>query len=135
MENITKEMIEKAKGCNSVEELTALAKESGTELTAAEAQAYWEQLHPKTGALSDEELDNVAGGYCYKRGYRVVSVGDGCKHYECKSCRHHISEWNIFVSHPCRMANNQDVLNICNTCSYCSYEGDLWLCKNPENRK
>ena len=41
----------------TVGELLALAKENGVEFTAEEAETYFEQLHPKTGELSDEELD------------------------------------------------------------------------------
>ena len=47
--------------------LIALAKENGIELTEESAQAYFNQLNPKTGELaddelSDSELDNVSGG-------------------------------------------------------------------------
>ena len=41
--------------------------------TEEEAKAYFEQLHPKTGELSDDELDNVAGGGCHtKTGMRRI---------------------------------------------------------------
>ncbi|CDC62696.1 unknown [Clostridium sp. CAG:448] len=60
-----KELIAKAKEAKTPEELMALAKEKGVEMTAEKAQVYFDQLHPKTGELSDEELDNVAGGGCY----------------------------------------------------------------------
>ena len=58
------EMIEKAKAAKSAEELLALAKESGVEMTADEAKTYFAQLGPKSGELSDDELDSVAGGAC-----------------------------------------------------------------------
>ena len=61
---LNKELLTKAKAAKTVGELMALAKENGTELTEESAKAYFEQLHPKTGELSDEELDNVAGGGC-----------------------------------------------------------------------
>ena len=65
MENkFTPELIEKAKSAKTPEELMALAKENGTELTEESAKAYFEQLNPKTGELADEELNNVAGGGC-----------------------------------------------------------------------
>ncbi len=65
MENkITPELLEKAKAAATPEALMALAKENGMELTGEEAKGYFERLHPKDGALSDDELDNVAGGAC-----------------------------------------------------------------------
>ena len=65
MENkFTPELIEKAKSAKTPEELMALAKENGVELTEESAKAYFEQLNPKTGEVSDEELHNIAGGGC-----------------------------------------------------------------------
>lgn len=78
-----KEWIEKARAAGTPEELLTLAKENGTELTEAEAASYFEQLHPKTGELSDEELDNVAGGGCYANdGALLTTIGYKCKLYE-----------------------------------------------------
>ncbi len=61
--NITKELLEKAKQAKTAEELLALAKNEGIELTAEQAAKAFAELN-KTGELSDEELDNVAGGGC-----------------------------------------------------------------------
>ena len=61
---MNEEMIAKAKEARSVEELITLAKENGVELTEEEAKAYFAQLNPKSGELSDDELDAVAGGGC-----------------------------------------------------------------------
>ena len=69
MENkFTPELIEKAKSAKTPEELMALAKENGMELTEESAKAYLDLLHPKTGELADEELDNVSGGGCHNGG-------------------------------------------------------------------
>ena len=59
----TKELLEKAKTAQTAEELAAMAKEAGVALTREEAEKYFADLR-KTGELSDEELDNVAGGGC-----------------------------------------------------------------------
>ena len=59
-----KELIAKAKETTTVEELMTLAKENGIRLTEEEAKTYFAKLHPATGELSDDELDNVAGGGC-----------------------------------------------------------------------
>lgn len=80
---MNKELIAKAKETKTVGELLALAKENDVELTAEEAETYFEQLHPKTGELSDEELDNVAGGGCYaKDGHLLTTIGYKCRFYE-----------------------------------------------------
>ena len=103
MENkFTPELIEKAKSAKTPEELMALAKENGVELTEESARAYLDLLHPKTGELADEELDNVSGGGCYaKDGYLMTTAGYRCGAFEeieranafglmgtCIRCRH-----------------------------------------------
>ena len=57
---LNKELLSKAKEAKTPEELLTLAKENGTELTEAEAKTYFDLLHPQTGELSDDELDNVS---------------------------------------------------------------------------
>ena len=59
--NFTPELIEKAKQAKSVEELTILAKENNIELSEDKAKEYFERLN-RSGELSDEELNSVAGG-------------------------------------------------------------------------
>lgn len=59
---LTKELVAKAKEAKTPEELMALAKEAGIELTEESAALAFEQLNSKTGELSDSELDNVSGG-------------------------------------------------------------------------
>ena len=59
----SKELIEKAKTAKTAEELLAMAKAENIELSAEEAEKSFAELN-KTGELSDEELNNVAGG-CY----------------------------------------------------------------------
>jgi len=62
---ITKEMIAKALGCKTAEELMALAKAEGMEITREEAEAYLAELSDVE--LDSEALKNVAGGikFCY----------------------------------------------------------------------
>ena len=59
--NISKELLEKAKTAKSAEELLEMAKTEKIEMTEEEAAKAFAELN-KTGELSDEELDNVAGG-------------------------------------------------------------------------
>ena len=61
MKNFTPELIAKAKAAKTAEELIELAKDNNVELTEEEAKTYFEQLSAN-GAVSDDELDGVAGG-------------------------------------------------------------------------
>ena len=57
---ITKEMLEKALQCKTADELTALAKSEGVDLTKEEAEAYLAELADYE--LEDGELKFIAGG-------------------------------------------------------------------------
>ena len=57
---LTKEMIDKAMQCETAEDLIALAKAEGIELTKEEAEAYLAELDDFE--LDDAMLKNVAGG-------------------------------------------------------------------------
>ena len=57
---ITKEMIAKAMQCKTVEELMALAKSEGLEITKEQAEAYFLELADVE--LDSEKLKNIAGG-------------------------------------------------------------------------
>ena len=59
--NVSKELLEKARTANSAEELLVMAKAESVELTEEQAEKAFAEF-TKTGAISDEELDNVAGG-------------------------------------------------------------------------
>ena len=72
---MNKELLAKAKEMKTPEELMALAKENGIELTEESAAAYFDRLHPQTGELSDDELDNVAGGGDALKPPAAISAG------------------------------------------------------------
>lgn len=74
---ISKELLEKAKTAKTAEELLAMAKAEKIELTEEEATKAFAELN-KNGELSDEELDNVAGG-CEGRTPKF-SVNDRVSH-------------------------------------------------------
>ena len=59
--NISKELFKKAKQAKTAEELLAMAKAENIEMTAEQAAKAFAELN-KTGELSDEELENAAGG-------------------------------------------------------------------------
>ena len=57
---LTEEMLAKAAQCKTADELIALAKTEGMEITKAEAEAYLDELDDFE--LPPEALENVAGG-------------------------------------------------------------------------
>lgn len=63
---ITKEMLEKAMQCNTAEDLIALAKTEGVDLTKEEAEAYMAEMDDVE--LDSDALKQVAGGMCYSAG-------------------------------------------------------------------
>ena len=74
MENInakelTREQIQKVMACETAEELMAVAKAEGFELTEKEAEAYMDEFI--NADLDDEALAKVAGG-----GWSSPSCGD-----------------------------------------------------------
>ena len=60
---LTREQLEKALGCETAEELIALAKTEGYELTAEEAKAYMAEL--EDFELDEAVLSRAAGGGMY----------------------------------------------------------------------
>ena len=70
---LTKEMIERVMQCKSAEDLIALAKAEGIELTKDEAEAYMAELADVE--LDGKALRNIAGGDCY--------AVDGCMEKGC----------------------------------------------------
>ena len=62
---VKKDLLEKAKAAKTVEELLDMAKNENIDITEKEAAKIFADLH-QSGELSDEELDNAAGGGCSK---------------------------------------------------------------------
>ena len=63
LNSLTKEQIAMAMECETPEELIALAKKGGFEITKEEAEAYLDEL--QNVELDNAALDKVAGGGCY----------------------------------------------------------------------
>ena len=60
---LTKAQVAKAMQCKTADELTALAKGSGFDITQAEAEAYMAELADVE--LDEAQLQKAAGGGCY----------------------------------------------------------------------
>ena len=76
---LSKELLEKAQTAKSPEELIQMAKTENIDLSAEEAAEAFEKLNA-SGELSDEELDNVAGG-CSPSDPPKYNIGDYVQYY------------------------------------------------------
>ena len=89
---MNEELLKKAKAAKSAGELLELAKANSVELTEAEAESYFSQLH-QSGELSDEELSAVAGGGCQAEGLahrsNDLKVGDVIRCYNTEAFNDH----------------------------------------------
>ncbi len=131
------EVIMKGKEANTVEELKEMAVKENWNISDEEANAYYEELQKyktqSTGELSDDELDDVSGGGCYKGKRLVVTTMHSCMEWSCKcgnpSNMTPAELVNLGRCPKCRRGKT------CGNCKYCSYEKGLWLCNNPKNMK
>ena len=76
---LSKELLEKAQTAKSPEELIQMAKTENIDLSAQEAAKAFAKLNA-SGELSDEELDNVAGG-CSPPDPPKYNIGDYVQYY------------------------------------------------------
>lgn len=134
------EVLEKGKAAKNPEELKALAAGEGWEMTDEEAAQNFEELQrrlakrQKSGELSDDELDNVSGGGCYKGDRLVVTTFNWCDEFVCKCGGRGriLNALDESDSGTCKRCKKRVK---CSHCKYCSYEKGLWLCNNPSKRK
>lgn len=130
MENkLTPELIEKAKAAETAEALLTLARENNIEMTEEEAQTTFEQLH-RSGELSDDELDNVAGGGCYRKdGSLSVSSHYCCEHFQCDTCNETGPHYHKFGGYG--ISRKYDP-----RCGHCRWaKSAATICSNPLNNK
>ena len=90
MNNLTPELIAKAKATKSADELFNLAKENGIEITEEEAKTYFAQLNA-SDAISDDELDAVAGGGSCPSGDEEDDASSGVNMATCPHCQSPVS--------------------------------------------
>ena len=124
---LTQEIIEKAKAAGSAEELLAIAKENGIDMTADEAATYFAQLNPKSHELDEDLLDGVAGGFVQiiNPSSSRLSVYDGSniKYHDgrrCPQCGHDIFTYNSKI---------KGEWTTCKSCNYdmgCVQESEVY---------
>lgn len=73
---ITNDMIKRAKECKTADDLIALAKSEGFEITKEEAESFLAEL--ENIELDSKELDKIAGGYCISEAVMDCPI-DLCK--------------------------------------------------------
>ena len=127
---LNNEILAKAKAAKTPEELIEIASENDVEMTEESAKAYVDLLHPKTGEVSDDELDNVAGGACYRGdGRMVTTVANLCREWRCKKDGSRMESDHRPICCKCGKTA------FCSSCKFCTYEKGLWLCNHESNRK
>ena len=127
---LNNEILAKAKAAKTPEELIEIARVNDVEMTEEGAKAYFDLLHPKTGEISDDELDEVAGGACYRGdGRMVTTVANLCREWRCKKDGNRMESDHRPICCKCGKTA------ICNSCKFCTYEKGLWLCNYEGNRK
>ena len=119
---LNNEILAKAKAAKTPEELIEIARENDVEMTEESAKAYVDLLHPKTGEMSDDELDNVAGGACYRGdGRMVTTVANLCREWRCKKDGSRMESDHRPICCKCGKTA------FCSNCKFCTYEKGLWL--------
>lgn len=89
--DLNQELLAKAEEARSAEELLALAKENGIEMTEDSAKELYERMNA-SGELSDDELDSVSGGGCKKNGSNKLYFTD------CPICHAQMEITNYIVA-------------------------------------
>lgn len=74
----SKELLKKAENCKSKEEIAALAKSEGVELSDTELDYAYDKITAdnKKGELNDDELNSVNGGCGSVEGQPAYAIGD-----------------------------------------------------------
>ena len=127
---LNNEILAKAKAAKTPEELIEIASENDVEMTEEGAKAYFDLLHPNTGEMSDDELDEVSGGACYRGdGRMVTTVANLCREGRCKKDGSRMESDQRPICCKCGKTA------FCSNCKFCTYEKCLWLCNHESNRK
>ena len=117
-------------------------------MTAEQAAAIFNSIN-RSGEISDEELENTAGGCAVRaHGQKMVSALNSCGHWKCKYCNeyngtdlkkkdHYLDEeYLVDCVGACLPESDTPMYSFkergheCHDCYYCSYERGAWWCNN-----
>lgn len=126
-----KKLFEQAKGAKSVEELMSLAKTAGIDMGEENAKHLFGRLH-QSGELSDDELNNVAGGGC--KSEKEVDVYAGRRfqlkaspRYSPRSCA--CGYTTFIVESSGRFAYDKNLIILNGRCEQCGAT-NIWFFEN-----
>jgi hypothetical protein len=88
-------LVEKAKKAKSAKELAVMAHEEGIELSDAEADRYYADLHSSEHELSADELSNVSGGDCDETEGEMAQKYE--KHKSTDTCSDHTCSYVVYT--------------------------------------
>jgi predicted ribosomally synthesized peptide with nif11-like leader len=101
---------------------------NGCEASAEDVEKFL--ASKKDGELSDDELDNVAGGCTtYNNGRPVVTDANVCDLWICENCRVAIVDREAWPANKCKKCGS---LVKCGNCYYSKYEDALLQCFHPK---
>ena len=124
MVEYTVEQLEAARKAKSPEELITIAEKAGVKLGEEDAIAFLATVTENgedASELSDEELDNVAGGYCHdSQGREIVTLITFCLHGE--------QTVDLYGRTGKKTCSDGGSANPGGNCSYISYEKGIWYC-------
>ena len=91
-------------------------------------EELYEKAQNETAELTDEELDNVAGGATGSDRAYLVAAGDICDRWKCKNC--HSTGFNriLFEGSWCKAGCGTQ--SYCRNCEYCRLVGGICWCYN-----
>ena len=132
----------KAKSAKSADDILAIAKENGLDVSREEAELYIHANVPN-GELPDDALDGVTGGavYTLRDGYLIVTNFHKCDRWKCDSCGGTNfsymkvgSESGYGWAHKC-VGYANGCGKSCLTCEYMKYRFPFQICTHHETRK
>ena len=130
------ELILKAKEAKSAEELIALAKENGIELSADDAKLYLDIN--KNGELPDEALTDVSGGAVYFAGRLIVTRFHVCDRWKCPKCgfaSESSKDGSVVHACPPHSSSTHYPKVSCLDCKHQKYVFPYHLCTHSDIRK
>lgn len=136
MKHLSEEMLAKARAAQSTQELQTMALEIDETLSDEEAKSYFELLHQgsESGELSDNELENVSGGTCYRGKYPVVLPNSRCGKWTCPQCNR-VVYWTNIHEWCSALEEGAVVAAKCSTCKYRFSSAGVWMCAHPDKIK